>query len=32
VNSYRDDYIKLKTLTFIVHKDAVRAIVKDFDQ
>jgi bleomycin hydrolase len=29
---FRDDYIKLKTLTFIVHKDAVRAIVKDFDQ
>jgi bleomycin hydrolase len=27
---YREDYIKLKTLTYIVHKDAVRAVVKDF--
>ena len=24
---FRDDYIKLKTLTFIVHRDAVRAVV-----
>ncbi len=27
---YREDYIKLKMLTYIVHKDAVRAVVKDF--
>jgi bleomycin hydrolase len=27
---YREDYIKLKTLTYIVHKDAVRAVVKGF--
>lgn len=28
---FRGDYIKLKTLTFIVHKDAVRAVVEEFD-
>ena len=27
---YRGDYIKLKMLTFIVHKNAVRAVIKDF--
>ncbi len=27
---YREDYIKLKMLTFIVHKDAVKAVIKDF--
>ncbi|MFB0517406.1 MAG: C1 family peptidase [Candidatus Neomarinimicrobiota bacterium] len=27
---YREDYIKLKMLTYIVHKDAVKAVVKDF--
>ncbi len=27
---YRGDYIKLKMLTFIVHKDAVEAMIKDF--
>jgi len=27
---YREDYIKLKMLTYIVHRDAVRAIVKGF--
>jgi bleomycin hydrolase len=29
---YRDDYIKLKMLTYIVHKDAVKAVVKEFGQ
>jgi len=29
---FRDDYIKLKTLTFIVHKDAVKAVVAGFNQ
>lgn len=27
---YREDYIKLKMLTYIVHKDAVLEVVKDF--
>jgi bleomycin hydrolase len=29
---YREDYIKLKTLTYIVHKDAVRAVVERFEE
>jgi bleomycin hydrolase len=29
---FRDDYIKLKTLTFIVHKDAVRAVVDGWQE
>jgi bleomycin hydrolase len=28
---FREDYIKLKTLTFIVHKDAVKSVVEEFD-
>ncbi len=27
---YREDYIKLKILTYIVHKDAVKAVINDF--
>ncbi|HVP35700.1 MAG TPA: C1 family peptidase [Terriglobales bacterium] len=27
---YREDYIKLKMLTYIVHKDAVKSVIKDF--
>ncbi len=27
---YREDYIRLKMLTYIVHKDAVKAVVKKF--
>jgi bleomycin hydrolase len=27
---YRDDYVKLKMLTYIVHKDAVKAVVEQF--
>jgi bleomycin hydrolase len=27
---YREDYIKLKMLTIIVHKDAIEAVVKEF--
>jgi len=27
---YREDYIKLKTLTYVVHKDAVRAVIGEF--
>lgn len=27
---YREDYIKLKMLTFIVHKNALKAVIKDF--
>ena len=27
---YREDYVKLKMLTYIVHQDAVRAVVKQF--
>ena len=27
---YREDYIKLKTLTYIVHKDAVEAVIGEF--
>jgi bleomycin hydrolase len=29
---YREDYIKLKTLTYIVHRDAVRAVVEGFEK
>ena len=28
---YRDDYVKLKMLTFLVHKDAVADLLKKFD-
>ncbi|MCD4692959.1 MAG: C1 family peptidase [Calditrichales bacterium] len=28
---FRDDYVKLKILTFMVHKDAVKDILKKFD-
>jgi bleomycin hydrolase len=28
---YREDYIKLKTLTYIVHKDAVRGVIGEFN-
>jgi len=27
---YRDDYVKLKMLTYIVHRDAIEAVVKEF--
>lgn len=28
---YREDYVKLKMLTYVVHQDAVRAVIKDFE-
>lgn len=28
---YRDDYVKLKMLTYIVHRDAIKAVVGDFE-
>ena len=27
---YREDYIRLKTLTYIVHRDAVAAVIDGF--
>ena len=29
---YREDYIKLKMLTYIVHKDPVKAVVKEYEE
>jgi bleomycin hydrolase len=28
---YREDYVKLKMLTYIVHRDAIEAVIKEFE-